>query len=151
MFTSVVLSAKSLLTATMIALLPSNRDAQRDARVGCRAIVGGDQQLLLTRAKWLAADNSASTIRQNAGIPSYPRDSVHLVQSDSLCSSINSVVLDFLASAGTPHFGSWDGVALAQIGQGVYLADPAEGDGSLRWYFVVRPQTGAVYKFSTRW
>ncbi len=56
-----------LMTMTPLrsAILPSERISSSS---GCRVMSNGDRDLLLTRAKWIAADSNASALRGLAGI-----------------------------------------------------------------------------------
>lgn len=80
-----------LMTVTPFrtAILPSERI---DSSSGCRVMSIGDRDLLLTRAKWIAADSNASALRGLAGMSTYARDSVQVVGTSSLCDSINTSV-----------------------------------------------------------
>ena len=94
-----------LMTVTPLrsAILPSERII---SLAGCRVMSNGDRDLLLTRAKWIVADSSASALRGLAGISTYARDSVQIVGTSSLCDSINTSVLAYLSTAGKSHFSS---------------------------------------------
>ena len=118
---------------------------------GCKWMSNGDTKLLLSRAKWIAGDSAASRIRSEAGVAPVSPDSVMLVTTSALCDSLNTLVVSRLSTFSKTLPSTWNGVAVAKLRGGLYLVDPIDGESSNRWYFLVRPDSNAVYFFAVGW
>ena len=134
---------------TNLLRMPASRSSA--SIVGCRSMTEGDAELLMSFARSLASDSSASWLRSEAGVASSSPDSVSLVTSSTLCDSLNALVVSRLSTFGKTLPSTWEGVAAAKLRSGLYLVDPIDGEQSNRWYFIVRPDLNAVYFYSTGW
>ena len=131
--------------------VPATSSRASTSTSGCKWMSNGDTNFLLSRAKWIAGDSSASRIRNEAGVASVSPDSVMLVTSSALCDSLNTLVVSRLSTFGKTLPSTWSGVAVAKLRGGLYLVDPIDGESSSRWYFLVRPDSSAVYFFAVGW
>ena len=134
---------------TNLLRMPASRSSA--SIVGCRSMTEGDAELLMSFARWLASDSSASRLRSEAGVASSSPDSVSLVTSPALCDSLNALVVSRLSTFGKTLPSTWKGVVAAKLRGGLYLVDPILGEEGYRWYFLVRPDSNAVYYFATPW
>ncbi len=153
---------KAIIALTLAAILGRIQEGETDpfrvatlrtstSNAGCKWMSNGDREMLMSFARWLASDSSASRLRSEAGVASSSPDSVSLVTSPALCDSLNALVVSRLSTFGKTLPSTWKGVVAAKLRSGLYLVDPIDGEQSNRWYFIVRPDLNAVYFYSTGW
>lgn len=144
-----LLSSSTVASVLLTFLALSQAPGVSEAQVGCAPQTTGEQQYLRNFAEWLVESNDAGGIRSSVGLNATHADSVAVVSDSTTCNSVRTLVEAHLAQQSLPLPNTWNGVAVARLSTGVYLADPMDGGAGVRWWFVVRTGASTVHMFKT--